>query len=401
MMVDRVHALARGTGHASWHFVSGEYPPQPGGVSDYCRLVADSLTEAGEEVHVWAPPSPAMPGGNGRVHVHRISDRFGLRGLRDLTAGIDAFPPPRRIFIQFVSGAFGWRAMNFPFCLWARGRREDHVWVMFHEYAYRTGWNLKPAHNLLGLVTPALSGMLVAAADRVFVSTPAWERRIPARLKHGKPVRWLPVPSNIAADPDPSRVAAARERATQGRAGPLLGHFGTYGPLIAGLVSRVIPPLLAADRSRRFLLMGRGSEEFAAALSQRAPGVGEQISATGGRDPIDIAASLKACDLLIQRYEDGATSRRGSLMAGLRLGVPIVSNLGESSEPLWKESGALALAASPAPESLIAAAEVLIAAPDRWGAMSRQASILYNERFSPRSTTESLLAAARAEEPTG
>ena len=38
-----------------WHIITGEYPPQPGGVSDYTRLVAEGLAAAGDAVTVWAP----------------------------------------------------------------------------------------------------------------------------------------------------------------------------------------------------------------------------------------------------------------------------------------------------------------------------------------------------------
>ena len=38
-----------------WHILTGEYPPQPGGVSDYTRMVAEGLAAAGDEVVVWAP----------------------------------------------------------------------------------------------------------------------------------------------------------------------------------------------------------------------------------------------------------------------------------------------------------------------------------------------------------
>ena len=44
-----------------WHILTGEYPPQPGGVSDYSRMVAHGLAAAGDEVVVWAP-SPRQVG---------------------------------------------------------------------------------------------------------------------------------------------------------------------------------------------------------------------------------------------------------------------------------------------------------------------------------------------------
>ena len=37
-----------------WHMITGEYPPQAGGVSDYSRVVARGLVAAGDAVHVYA-----------------------------------------------------------------------------------------------------------------------------------------------------------------------------------------------------------------------------------------------------------------------------------------------------------------------------------------------------------
>ena len=37
------------------HILTGEYPPQPGGVGDYCALVAAGVAAEGRGVHVWCP----------------------------------------------------------------------------------------------------------------------------------------------------------------------------------------------------------------------------------------------------------------------------------------------------------------------------------------------------------
>ena len=73
----------------NWHVITGEYPPQHGGVSDYTRQIARGLADLGDAVHVWAPPVES--GGNGSaasdrgVTVHRLPNRFGFNGLRYLT----------------------------------------------------------------------------------------------------------------------------------------------------------------------------------------------------------------------------------------------------------------------------------------------------------------------------
>src|SRR5258706_15654719 len=76
---------------ARWVLITGEYPPEPGGVSDYSRLVARGLAAAGDEVHVWAPaasqslPGPSEPG----VAVHRLPGKFRRRGLENLDPSLN------------------------------------------------------------------------------------------------------------------------------------------------------------------------------------------------------------------------------------------------------------------------------------------------------------------------
>ena len=44
----------------TWHIITGEYPPAPGGVSDYTEAVAAGLAAAGDEVHVWCPAASGL-----------------------------------------------------------------------------------------------------------------------------------------------------------------------------------------------------------------------------------------------------------------------------------------------------------------------------------------------------
>ena len=69
----------------TWHIITGEYPPQHGGVSDYTRRVARGLVEAGDRVQVWAPPAHGPERVDPGVAVRRLPDRFGPRSLRVLS----------------------------------------------------------------------------------------------------------------------------------------------------------------------------------------------------------------------------------------------------------------------------------------------------------------------------
>ena len=78
--------------------------------------------------------------------------------------------------------------------------------------------------------------------------------------------------------------------------------------------------------------------------------------------PPGVAAHLRACDLLLQPYADGVSSRRTSVIAGLANRVPVVTNLGALSEPLWASAGA-AVVPGPDPAALAAAAAAVLVLP--------------------------------------
>jgi len=91
----------------TWAIVTGEYPPQRGGVADYTRLVARGLAAAGDQVHVWTSPCAAKTPEDPGIRVHRLPDRFGLRGLLRLDTQLRRFLNPDRVLVQYVPHAFG------------------------------------------------------------------------------------------------------------------------------------------------------------------------------------------------------------------------------------------------------------------------------------------------------
>jgi len=195
----------------AWAIITGEYPPQTGGVSDYTSQVALALANLGDPVHIFAPPADNLP--QAGVIVHRLPGFFDVASrttARDLIFGL---PEPRRVLLQYVPHAFGYRAMNVRFCRWIRSiaRAGIPVDVMFHEVAYplEPGQPLK--HRLLAHVNRKMARWIGDAADRIFISVPAWEATL-REIGVTKPTRWLPVPSNISLDADPSAVAAVRSR---------------------------------------------------------------------------------------------------------------------------------------------------------------------------------------------
>jgi glycosyltransferase involved in cell wall biosynthesis len=379
--------------------VTGEYPPQPGGVSDYCAQLARALAEAGDAVHVWAPPVPGEPAAQPGVQVHRLTGRYDPAALWRLGKALNRTGPPRRLLVQYVAGAWGFRGLNVLFPLWLASRRRDAVWVMFHEYAYPFGRKYNAGQNLLGLVTPAMAAAAAAAADRVFVSTADWVERIPEgirrRLRH--PVTVLPIPSNVPESADPRREASLRARLRKRGASRVIGHFGTFGPGIAAMLRGVLPAVLAPP-DRVALLIGRGGPEFALRLAQKHPWIEARLVATGGLPVEEVASHLRACDVLLQPYPDGATSRRGSLMAGLCLGMPVVTNAGERPEAFMDLSEAAAVAPGVSLEAIAGEMERVLASPVLLASMGARARALYEARFALRHTVGTLRSLAEADD---
>jgi glycosyltransferase involved in cell wall biosynthesis len=368
-----------------WHIITGEYPPQPGGVSDYTRQVARALAQAGDAVCVWAPactgPDPLDRG----VKIRRVPGNFGPRALFRLWR---EFPVSARILVQYVPHAFGWKAMNVPFCLWIWSKRHNPVWIMFHEVGFPIRRGQPLLYNVLGVVHHCMDWIVLKSADRIWVAIPAWEtvlRTLSAKLS---PIEWLPVPSNIPVVQDSEGIAAVRARHA-GATGILVGHFGLFARPIAEMLYAEIPAIVRKLPGVTILLIGRGSREFARKLITRDPDLSPSIQVAGGPSSEDVSRSISACDVMLQPYPDGVSSRRGSSMA-LAHGRPVLTTKGPVTEPFWEESQAVALAPAGDTPGLLTRLQELIADGDRRQRMGAAAAALYESRFDLRHTVAAL-----------
>jgi glycosyltransferase involved in cell wall biosynthesis len=285
---------------------------------------------------------------------------------------------------------YGWKAMNVPFCGWLLGRRSLRPWVMFHEVAFPCAWRQPLRHNVLGAVNRVMAGLVLRAAERVFVSTPAWGPLLRRLGPRREPPTWLPVPSNVALDAAPEAVVAVRDRVAPAPGAIVFGHFGTYAPAVAGALTAALPPLLGADSRRAALLIGRGSQQFTRGLLDARPELAGRLHAAGEVTAAEAAAHLRACDLLLQPYPDGVTGRRGTVMAGLALGLPLVTTHGESTEPLWGEQGYALTVPADDPAAFVAAVERLAADPDARRKLGERGRAGYQARFRIEHTVQAL-----------
>jgi glycosyltransferase involved in cell wall biosynthesis len=383
------------TPRSRWCNVTCEYPPITGGVSDHTFLLATALAESGDEVDVWCPPAPEKPEEPDEsnaapeipgVTVHLLSSHFGLGAIRTLRRELRALPDDTRILVQWVPTAFGWRMLNLPFALMLfglRGRRLD-------LYVHETGWEISSRETmrraLAGVVHRLMTWLAARSARHAFVTVPAWQSRLSFLGAHGLPpdeeATWVPIPSNVPDHADSSRVAELRRALLAGgRQRVVVGHFGTFGRFHTGLMPHVVSRILDEGADRKMLLVGRGGGALRDEIVAARPELATRIVATGGLAPEEVSVHLAACDVLVQPFDDGASSRRGSLMAGVALGRPVIANRGRNTEDVWAEERAIHLTESAAPHALAGALTKLLADPALCDRLSASARRLYAERF--------------------
>jgi glycosyltransferase involved in cell wall biosynthesis len=270
------------------------------------------------------------------------------------------------------------------------------VRVLFHEpYLYftvRRPWLVAAA-----LAQRAMAGLLIRASDPVYVSTETWLRYL---APYGaSAVRVLPIPATIPAGASTTDVSKFRI-ASGARAGEIvIGHFGTYGDHVTGELVPSLAAIAARRTAVRFALLGTGSKGFLQRLRVDAPSVAERAWATDHLPGPEVAAALRACDLVVQPYPDGVTTRRTSVMAALINGVPTVTTQGRLTESIWSASRAVSLARAGHPSEIADAAIGLANDAAARAELGMQGRRFYDAHFALERTLETLRGGLPASTP--
>jgi glycosyltransferase involved in cell wall biosynthesis len=236
--------------------------------------------------------------------------------------------------------------MNVAFCLWLWFRslfHKDRIELMIQECFMpfsKASWRqnvIAAAHRLMTLV-------VLRAAKHAWIALPDYKKRLrPYTLGRRLGFTWLPVPSNVAVIDDQLAVAEIRKRLAP--RGFLMGHFGTFGRSITEMLEHILPAVLRGVDSS-LVLLGSGSKEFRERLISLCPDCKDRIHASGYLKDAELSGYLSACDVMIQPYPDGMTARRGSALAPLAHGRPVITNATACTESLWNEEGSVMLAAA-------------------------------------------------------
>ncbi len=317
-------------------FVTGEYPPMLGGVGAYTRELARALARLGHPVAVVTHCQAAADPGEATadaVAVHPRIRRWGWGTLLQV-ARLARRWQAHWIHVQYQTAAYGMHpAIHFAPDLWRRwGLRV--AWT-YHDL--RVPYLFPKAGRRLRRWITWHPGRV---AHRTVVTNEA-DRRLFAPSRPD--VAYIPIGSNIRGCRLAPEERAAR-RAQRGYApGQLVvGYFGFLNPSKGGAtLIRTLDRLVRAGRDAHLLMIGEtvGAsdpsnraylEEMEALIA--ALGLEARVRWTGPEPDHEVAADLNIVDVLLMPYVDGASTRRGTLMAGLANGCAIVTT--EPQAPL-------------------------------------------------------------------
>ena len=317
--------------------VSGEYPPDPGGVGDYTRLLGQALIARGHRCTVVTGGSslrqiPSRAPGD--PHVIAAGGNWSWRSLGRIVAAIHAHKPDV-VHIQYQAGAYGMRpAINFLPALLHRLPQVPRAVVTAHDL--RLPYLLPKA----GMLRRWVTGRLLGDAYAVIVTNAEDQRRLAGE---GVPDRELylarrplashiiPIGSNIAPAP-PEGYDRERWRHSLGvREGEVVVVFFGLPTPSKGLLELVQAMAATPDHVRLHIVGGEPrhsvEQDYWAQVQMRIDllWLQDRIFRIGYSDPPAVSAHLLAADIGALPFQDGASYRRGSLLAMLAHGIPLVT----------------------------------------------------------------------------
>lgn len=306
--------------------IAGEYPPSVGGVADYTALLARELKQRGHTVAVvaGAPRRGSRARGiDAGVAVRHVSDWGALtvvrlaQFLRSTHVEIvhlqyQAAPFNRSLLLHLLPALLGGMQVSARFVTTFHDLRRPYLFPKAGRLRLRA------------------IEFLLRRSDGVVFTDPT--DLVQAGRKLG--AAWIPIGANVEPG-GPADRAGGRARWGFGDEDVVLLYFGFLNGSkgVDGLL-HALGLLLKRGVPARILLLGEeqgasdGTNRETALRAHRLAtelGLADRIIRTGWLPPDEVSEAMGAADVAVLPYEDGASLRRGSLLACFAHGVPVVT----------------------------------------------------------------------------
>lgn len=301
--------------------VTGEYPPMQGGVGAYTAILAQHLNDCGHDIHLFSTRQAQ----SNSLSINNTIEKWGLGSLHTIRQWASSSQLDL-INLQFQTAAYGmspwihflpdavrripivttFHDLRFPYLFPKAGPLRD--WIVMH-LAQRSAGVIVTNHEDAALIEHLRQHRLIPIGSNMLSALP----------ENDDPQRWRTI------------AGAAKDDF-------LLAYFGlinrskgleTLLESVAALHNEGIPA--------RLLIIGgvAGSSDstntaYIAEFEQRIEQLNltDCIHRTGFiESDTDVGGFLNASDAVVLPFRDGASFRRGSLMAGIHYGCPIVTTI--------------------------------------------------------------------------
>ncbi len=316
-------------------FVTGEYPPMSGGVGAYTAKLGAELATRGLTVSVLTSVH-AKEEATARigVTVHPIMRRWGWP-IWPCVAQLATRLGASWIHVQYQTAAFGMHpAVNLA-PLWWKRKGLCVAWT-YHDLLVPYLFP-KAGARLRTWVTekPAV------VCDLTIVTNEGDRLQLESKTRR---LCKIPIGSNIRTEEVSGSQRLVQRNARGYTAGDLVvGYFGFLNRSKGGRVLvRAVERLRRSCPRVHLLMIGErvgASDPTNYAYLQEVErligqlGLQDHVKWTGRQSDDEVSADLAACDILLMPYEDGASLRRGTLMAGLAHGCAIVTTAPQTPLP--------------------------------------------------------------------
>jgi glycosyltransferase involved in cell wall biosynthesis len=300
------------------------------------------------------------------------ADSEGASRWNDLVRLLATYDSVVLQYNPFMWGRWGF-APWLPFALTAlrRRRRRPVISLMVHEpYVPMVNWRWA----LMGVWQRAQLESLRVAADVVFASIEAWADML-SRRRVARLTVHLPVGANFPDKRDARPLIRQHLGLDDGAL--VLAAFGTANP--SRHLNYVVASANALARRRIpvFLLNLGADAPQLSSLDVRV-----HVHEPGQLPESDLASYLASADIFLAPFIDGVSTRRGSMMAALQHGLPIVGTAGPLTDDALRHAPkALRLTPVDDPNAFVEAVCELACDEEQRLRMGQDARALYEGSF--------------------
>lgn len=302
--------------------VSAEYPPMHGGIGDYTARLVAALADNGWHARVLT--SEAARSEDPRVLADVRRWNWNLTDqIRDTLRRTNA----KALHIQYQTGAYAMHpAINFVPRRLGKGSGALPIITTFHD--------LLPPY-LFPKAGPArdwVTRTLAKGSDAVIVTNVQDLEYLALQPDLLRRLKAIPIGSNLPDIPPIERAAVRQKLGLPEESEHAIGFFGflTEDKGVDVLL-QALSELPYASRPTLVIIGGglaqtdQANRAYHERLSQQFEQASIPVIQTGHLPPNEAAAALRAMDLVVLPFRDGASLRRGSLIAAIRAGAAVVT----------------------------------------------------------------------------